>query len=74
MTDIAKIEEQITNNVNAANQHIENIKACEHHLTIAPDNAVKNELRKRIKMYKRMHQKHILQAHNLYQQLKGEVY
>jgi hypothetical protein len=73
MINIALIEEQITNNVEAANQHLENIKACEHHLTIAPDNFVKKELRKRINMYKRMHQRHILNAHNLYQQLKGEV-
>jgi hypothetical protein len=73
MIDITLIEQQITNNVEAANQHLENIKACEQHLTIAPDNGVKKELHKRIKMYKRMHQHHILNAHNLYQQLKGEV-
>ena len=73
MIDITLIEQQITNNVEAANQHLENIAACEQHLTIAPDNGVKKELHKRIKMYKRMHQQHILNAHNLYQQLKGEV-
>ena len=73
MINIALIEQQITNNLEAAMEHAKNIVACEQHLTIAPDNGVKKELHKRIKMYKRMHKNHLVNAHNLYQQLKGEV-
>jgi hypothetical protein len=71
MIDITLIEQQITNNLEAFNQHVENVQSCEYHLTIAPDSGVKAELNKRIKMYKRMMKNHLLQAQSLSQQLKS---
>ena len=73
MIDVAKIEEQIANNLQAFNQYVDNIRLVEFQLNTTTNPLVAKGMKKQIATYKKLMQKHILQAHNLTRQLKGDT-
>lgn len=71
MIDTTKIEQQITNNLQAFDEYVQKVQALEYMLKDATDTGVISGMKKQIKTYKRMMKNHLLQAQQLSLQVKA---